>query len=77
MAAQANPFAPVATVQPGDNLYRIAMVYLGDARQWNRIAELNLAALGGVPDPFIQPGTFTTLTLPPIRKSATSGIYGQ
>jgi nucleoid-associated protein YgaU len=76
MALQVASFQQVVTAKPGDNLFTLAMIYLGDATQWNRIAELNLAALGGVADPFIQPGAFVTLILPPVRTSATGGVFG-
>lgn len=76
MAASSPTLSPVVTAQPGDNLFRIAAVYLGDATQWNRIAELNLAALGGVADPFIQPGALVTLLIPPVsRKAGNGGIF--
>ena len=39
---------PVQTVTlPTGNLFQVAMQYLGDATQWNRIAELN-----GMVDPW-------------------------
>ena len=75
---QVSNFARLVTVQPGDNLFRIAAIFLGDASQWTRIAQLNLAALGGVADPFIPAGMPVTLQLPPKRKNAGSGgIFGQ
>jgi hypothetical protein len=70
-------FAQVITARPGDNLFALAAFYLGDATQWNRIAQLNLAALGGVADPFIQPGAFLELSLPPVKiKGGNGGIFG-
>lgn len=55
----------------GGNLYQLAAQYLGDATQWNRIAELNVMT-----DPFIS-GT-VMLTLPPVDASAgNGGILGQ
>ena len=55
----------------GGNLFQIAAQYLGDASQWNRIAALN-----GMTDPMLT--GLTTLTLPPVSKSAgNGGILGQ
>ena len=42
---------------PGGNLFQIAAQLLGDATQWNRIAELN-----GLTDPMIY--GLTTLMIP-------------
>jgi hypothetical protein len=50
----------------GGNLFRIAAEQLGDATQWNRIAELN-----GLYDPFLQ--GITTLTIPPVNSNAGNG----
>lgn len=73
----ASAFAQIVTVQPGDNLFRLAALYLGDATQWNRIAQLNIALLGGVADPFIQPGAFLQLAMPPVKiGGGNGGIYG-
>lgn len=54
----------------GGNLFRIAMVYLGDATQWVRIAQLN-----GITDPMLS-GT-TTLQIPDQDPSAGGGIAAQ
>lgn len=51
----------------GGNLFQLAAQYLGDASQWNRIAELN-----GLADPIL-PTTAITLTLPPVNASAGNG----
>lgn len=76
MALVIPSFATIVVVQPGDNLFRIAMLYLGDATQWNRIAQLNLALLGGVADPFIPPGQPLSLRMPLPKSNAGGGIYG-
>ena len=76
MAQIVSSFGQVITAKPGDDLFSLAALYLGDATQWNRIAQLNLAALGGVADPFIQPGAFITLLLPPVKTTGNGGIYG-
>jgi hypothetical protein len=55
----------------GGNLFQLAAQYLGDATQWNRIAELN-----GLTDPFLAGPV--TLALPPVSTSAgNGGILGQ
>ena len=54
----------------GGNLFRIAMIYLGDATQWVRIAQLN-----GLSDPMLS-GT-VTLRIPPVDPSAGGGIAAQ
>lgn len=50
----------------GGNLFAIAAQYLGDATQWNRIAQLN-----GLTDPMLV-GT-VTLRLPAVSKTAGNG----
>jgi nucleoid-associated protein YgaU len=54
----------------GGNLFRIAMVYLGDATQWVRIAQLN-----DISDPMLS-GT-VTLQIPDQDPSAGGGIAAQ
>lgn len=54
----------------GGNLYRIAMIYLGDATQWIRIAQLN-----GISDPMLV-GTLT-LRIPDQDASAGGGVAAQ
>jgi len=54
----------------GGNLFRIAMVYLGDATQWIRIAQLN-----GLSDPMLS-GT-QTLRIPAVNPSAGGGVAAQ
>lgn len=54
----------------GGNLFRIAMVYLGDATQWVRIAQVN-----GLSDPMLS-GT-QTLRIPELDPSAGGGIAAQ
>ena len=54
----------------GGNLYRIAAVYLGDATQWVRIAQLN-----DISDPMLS-GT-VTLQIPDRDPNAGGGIAAQ
>lgn len=54
----------------GGNLFQLAAAELGDATQWNRIAELN-----GLFDPMLS--GLTTLSLPDIDASAGGGIGSQ
>ena len=58
----------IVTVAGGD-LFRLALLYLGDATQWNRIAVLN-----GLDDPVLD--GLVTLTLPAVDASAGGG-FGQ
>jgi nucleoid-associated protein YgaU len=55
------------TVAGGD-LYRIALQYLGDATQWNRIAAAN-----GLIDPVIT--GLVTLAIPSNDPNAGGGVY--
>ena len=55
---------------PGGNLFQIAAQYLGDAAQWNRIAEIN-----GLTDPMIY--GLTTLALPAQNSQAGGGVATQ
>lgn len=52
----------------GGNLYQIALQELGDATQWNRIAEAN-----GLVDPFF--AGIVALKIPDIDPNAGGGIY--
>lgn len=54
----------------GDNLFRIAAAYLGDATHWIRIAQLN-----NLSDPVLE--GVTTLLIPDIDRSAGGGIAAQ
>ena len=54
----------------GGNLYRIALEQLGDAAQWDRIAEAN-----GLIDPVLT--GIVTLKIPDADPSAGGGVYGQ
>ncbi len=54
----------------GGNLYRLAMIYLGDATQWIRIAQLN-----SLTDPMLS-GTMT-LRIPNQDASAGGGVAAQ
>lgn len=54
----------------GGNLFLIAAQYLGDATQWNRIADLN-----NMTDPLFT--DIRLLKLPPVDKNAgNGGIFG-
>jgi nucleoid-associated protein YgaU len=60
----------------GGNLFQLALQYLGDATQWNRIALVNLPTLapnGGVPDPAL--AGLVTLNIPDVNPDAGGGIY--
>jgi nucleoid-associated protein YgaU len=66
--------APTRTLQSitvaGGNLFQIAAQYLGDATQWNRIAQLN-----GLYDPMLT--GIVTLKIPPVDpKVGNGGILG-
>jgi hypothetical protein len=52
----------------GGNLFQVALQELGDATQWNRIAQLN-----GLIDPVIT--GIVTLQIPDIDPNAGGGIY--
>ena len=52
----------------GGTLYQLALQYLGDAPQRNRIAQLN-----GRSDPMIQ--RVMTLKIPAVNATATGGVY--
>jgi nucleoid-associated protein YgaU len=52
----------------GVNLFQLALQELGDATQWNRIAELN-----GLIDPFLD--GIVTLQIPKSDPNAGGGIY--
>ena len=55
------------TVAGGD-LYRLALQYLNDATQWNRIAQAN-----GLIDPMLT--GLVTLHLPALDANAGGGVY--
>lgn len=50
------------------NLFQVALQELGDATQWDRIAELN-----GLTDPF--PPGIVTLQIPKYDPNAGGGVY--
>ena len=52
----------------GGNLYALALRYLGDASQWNRIAQLN-----NMIDPMLI--GLNTLQIPSVDPSQGGGIY--
>lgn len=52
----------------GGNLFRVALETLGDATQWNRIAQQN-----GMNDPWFT--GVVTLAIPPTDPSAGGGVY--
>ena len=51
----------------GGDLFRLALLHLGDATQWNRIAALN-----GLSDPAVS--GLVTLALPPRDPAAGGGL---
>ena len=55
------------TTVAGGDLFRLALQYLGDATQWNRIAALN-----GLNDPVLN--GIVTLQLPAVDPTAGGGI---
>ncbi len=54
----------------GGNLFQLASAELGDATQWNRIAELN-----GLSDPMLS--GLVTLSLPDVDANAGGGVGSQ
>lgn len=65
---------PLVTVQVvGGTLFAVAAVELGDATQWNRIAQLNNII---PPDPWLPKGVVTTLQIPAQNPNAGGGVYG-
>jgi hypothetical protein len=57
----------------GGNLYQLALTYLNDATQFNRIIQLNRSPQGGPPmDPFLT--GLVTLAIPSVNPQATGGI---
>jgi hypothetical protein len=58
--------AQISIVAPTGNLFAVASQYLGDATQWNLIAQLN-----GMVDPFFS-GPLT-LIIPQANKSVSNG----
>jgi nucleoid-associated protein YgaU len=52
----------------GGNLYQLAMQYLNDATQWNRIAQAN-----NLIDPVLI--GLTTLKIPPVDSNAGGGVF--
>lgn len=52
----------------GGNLFDLALKYLGDSSQWNRIAQAN-----GLIDPMIT--GIVTLQVPSINPNAGGGIF--
>lgn len=71
MAAGLLPRAPVKIVRViGGTLFRVALDELGDAAQWDRIAELN-----GLVDPWLS--GFVTLQIPaPLPNPTNGGALG-
>jgi hypothetical protein len=60
-------------VVTGGDLYRLALKYLGDSTQWNRIVQANLNPAGGQPmDPVLT--GIVTLNMPSVNPDATGGI---
>ena len=56
----------------GGSLYALALQYLGDATQWNRIAQANAPATG-VLDPMLT--GLVTLQIPSTDPNAGGGVY--
>jgi hypothetical protein len=57
----------------GGNMYRLALQYLGDATQWNRIAQANFGPNGGPPpDPVID--GVVMLNIPSANPLLTGGV---
>jgi nucleoid-associated protein YgaU len=57
----------------GGTLYQLALQQLGDATQWNRIAQANANQAGGPPlDPILV--GIVTLNIPAVNPKATGGI---
>uniref|UniRef100_A0A8J4H8V5 LysM domain-containing protein n=1 Tax=Acidicaldus sp. TaxID=1872105 RepID=A0A8J4H8V5_9PROT len=54
----------------GGNLFQLAALYLNDATQWIRIAELN-----NLSDPMLS--GLNTLLIPDVKPNATGGIAQQ
>jgi hypothetical protein len=54
----------------GGNLFQLAAIYLNDATQWIRIAELN-----NLSDPMLS--GLNTLLIPDVNPNATGGIAQQ
>lgn len=60
------------TVSGGD-LFHLALAQLGDATQWNRIAQANANPAGGPPiDPVIS--GIVTLNIPSVNPLLTGGV---
>jgi nucleoid-associated protein YgaU len=60
----------------GGNLFALALQYLGDPTQWDRLALANQATLtpaGGVPDPMLT--GIVSLKIPAINANAGGGVY--
>lgn len=60
----------------GGNLFQLALQYLGDATQFDRLALANLSTLapqGGVPDPMLT--GLVKLNIPSVNANAGGGIY--
>jgi hypothetical protein len=60
----------------GGNLFQLALQYLGDSTQWDRLALANLSTLasgGGVPDPMLT--GLVALNIPAINANAGGGVY--
>lgn len=52
----------------GGNLFQLALQYLNDATQWNRIAQAN-----GLIDPVVT--GIVTLTIPAVDANAGGGVF--
>jgi hypothetical protein len=57
----------------GGDLFHVALQYLGDATQFNRIIQANSGSSGGPPiDPFLT--GLVTLNIPSVNPLATGGV---
>ena len=60
-------------VVTGGDLYHLALQELGDATQWNRIAQANAGKNGGPPmDPVLT--VIVTLKVPSVNPQLTGGV---
>lgn len=60
------------------NLFQLASQYLGDATQWNLIADMNGVFFAGGPKDYLLVGAPLSLSIPPYNPDAgNGGIEGQ
>lgn len=68
MSSLLSPIVAKVVVISGGNLFQLAAQYLGDATQWNRIAQLN-----GLIDPQLNDGSILSLKLPVVNLALGNG----